>query len=134
MAAITSIHHAALRCRNGEEFARAVQLYRDILGLKTARCWGEGADAAIMLDTGAGMLEIFASGGEEDARGGWVHLAFGVTEPDVLLDAVRRAGFAVTVEAHDIVIPASPPCPARIAFFVGALGEEVELFETRPTQ
>ena len=64
---INGIHHVALKCKGVEEFQKTIHFYKDILGLDVARTWGSGTDAGIMLDTGCGILEIFASA-EEDLR------------------------------------------------------------------
>ena len=43
-------------------------------------------------------------------------LAFAVKDVDACVEAVRAAGYEITVEPNDIVIPSNPPLPARIAF------------------
>lgn len=58
---ISGIHHVALKCQGTEAFEQTVHFYRDILGMKVARSWGEGRNAGIMLDTGSGLMEIFAN-------------------------------------------------------------------------
>ena len=40
----------------------------------------------------------------------------------------RKAGYAVTMEPVDIEIMSKPSLPARIAFIIGPVGEEIELF------
>ena len=42
--------------------------------------------------------------------------------------AETLGGCAVMMEPTDICIDSQPPLPARIAFFTGPTGEEVELF------
>lgn len=125
---ITGIHHVALKCRGVEEFKKTVTFYHDILGLSIARRWGEGEHAAIMLDTGAGMFEIFANGQDRLGAGAFRHLALAVEDTDACVAAVRRAGYEITMEPKDIVIASEPPYPARIAFCIGPVGEEVEFF------
>ncbi len=123
---ITGIHHIALKCRGIEEFNRTVAFYRDLLGLPVAREWGNGT--AVMLDTGAGLLEIFANAEDEPNVGAVRHFALATDDVDACIAAVRAAGYAVTVEPNDICIPSEPPYPARIAFCVGPIGEEIEFF------
>ena len=82
----------------------------------------------MMLDTGAGLLEIFANGMNCPEQGPIRHLAFSVEDTDVCTEAVRNAGYEITVEPKDIVIASNPPYPARIAFCIGPVGEEVEFF------
>ena len=84
-----------------------------------------------MLDTGAGLVEIFSNASEVLGMGAWRHMALNVVDVDSVVFAVRAAGYKITTEPMDIVIPSEPPCPARIAFCVGPLGEEIELFECK---
>ncbi len=126
---VSGIHHIAIKCRGLEEFHRAISFYHDILGLPIARTWGEGEKSAIMIDTGAGMLEIFANAECEPALGAVRHFAFKVADTDALVEAVRAAGYEITKEPTDICIASNPPYPARIAFCIGAAGEEVEFFQ-----
>ena len=128
---ITGIHHVALKCQGVAHFEETVHFYRDILGLTQVRSWGEGEKAATMLDTGAGMLEIFANAPDRLGAGALRHLAFEVKNTDVCLEAVREAGYKVTMEPTDIVIASEPPYPARIAFCIGPVGEEVEFFQVK---
>ncbi len=123
---ITGIHHIALKCRGIEEFNKTVAFYRDVLGLPVAREWGNGT--AVMLDTGAGLLEIFSNAEDEPTVGAVRHFALATDDVDACIAAVRKAGYKVTVEPNDICIPSTPPYPARIAFCMGPIGEEVEFF------
>lgn len=125
---ITGFHHVALKCCGEEEFERTVSFYRDVLGLSVAREWGEGDDRAAMLDTGAGLFEIFANGTDHLGTGALRHLALDVQDTDACVAAVRAAGYEITVEPRDICIPSQPPYPARIAFCLGPVGEEIEFF------
>lgn len=125
---ITGFHHVALKCRGLDEFEKTVAFYRDILGLSVERTWGEGNDSAVMLDTGAGLFEIFANGADRLGAGALRHLALDVEDTDACVEAVRRAGYRITEEPHDICIPSQPPYPARIAFCIGPVGEEIEFF------
>lgn len=128
---IKGIHHIALKCCGEKEFEKTLQFYGEILGLPTVRTWGEGENRAAMLDTGAGILEIFANAPSRLGMGALRHLAFAVTDPDACIEAVRAAGYEVTVEPKDICIPSNPPYPARVAFCIGPVGEEVEFFAQR---
>ena len=125
---VTGIHHIALKCCGVEEFEKTVCFYRDILGLRVVRSWGEGDGQAVMIDTGDAMFEIFANADDRLGAGALRHLALAVEDTDVCVEAVREAGYQVTMEPNDIVIPSNPPYPARIAFCVGPVGEELEFF------
>lgn len=126
---IHGIHHAALKCCGMEEFEKTIAFYRDVLGLTVRRTWGRGENAGAMLDTGSGLMEIFANGRERLAQGAIRHIAFAVENVDACVDAVKQAGYPVFVEPKNIVIPSEPPYPARIAFCVGPVGEQIELFQ-----
>ena len=128
---ITGVHHIVLKCLGIEEFEKTLAFYNGLLGMPVVRRWGSGLNSAVMLDTGAGMLEIFANAAERLSAGALRHLAFAVTDTDACVRAVRDAGYRITVEPTDIVIASNPPYPARIAFCTGPVGEEVEFFQEK---
>ena len=129
---IIGIHHVSLKAKGIEAFEKTVSFYRDILGLSVAKEWGGSSeDRAVMLDTGAGYIEIFSNAPDVLPGGTIRHIALDVTDTDAVIAAVRDAGYRITTEPTDIVIPSSEPCPARIAFFIGPLGEEIEIFQRK---
>ena len=128
---ITGIHHIALKAKGLEAFSRMVAFYHDILGLPIVRTWGSSENPAMMLDTGAGLLELFANAPDELSAGALRHMAFAVEDTDACIEAVRAAGYQITMEPTDIVIASEPPYPARIAFCIGPVGEEVEFFHVK---
>ena len=128
---IKGIHHIALKARGIEEFNKTLDFYCGILGMPVVRRWGEGEKQAVMVDTGAGLLELFSTAEDELGMGALRHLAFCTPDPDACIEAVRAAGYTVTMEPKDIVIGSNPPYPARIAFCIGPVGEEVEFFKER---
>lgn len=121
---IKGIHHVSMKCSNQEEYEKTIHFYKDILGLPVKRSWNAG----IMLDTGAGLIEIFNDGEEKLDKGVIRHFAFAVDDADRCIDTVRKAGYEVFVEPKDVVIASMPPLPARVAFCYGPLGEEIEFF------
>ena len=128
MSFIKGIHHIALEAVGVEAFERTVAFYRDVLGMPVKRSWGEGTGSGAMLDTGAGLMEIFARGLEDKPQGAIRHFALAVDDVDAVVEAVRAAGRPVTDGPKDIVIGSVPPLPARIAFCIGPVGEEIEFF------
>ena len=128
---ITGVHHIALKARGLEAYARLLHFYNELLGMPLVRAWGEGESLGAMVDTGAGMLELFSNATDELGAGALRHLAFAVVDVDVCIEAVRAAGYTVTMEPKDIVIGSVPPYPARIAFCIGPVGEEVEFFQEK---
>lgn len=125
---ISGIHHIAIKCCGIDEYNKTVNFYNKILCLPVARSWGEGESSGIMLDTGAGLFEIFANATDRPSSGALRHIALAVEDVDICVDAVRAAGYEITIEPTDICIASDPPYPARIAFCIGPVGEEVEFF------
>ncbi len=121
---IKGIHHISMKCGGEEELARVKEFYLDILGLSVCREWPEG----IMIDTGNGLIEIFCNGEGERQRGAIRHMALLTDQVDELCTQIKQAGYEVFAEPKDTVINSSPPYPIRVAFCVGPLGEEIELF------
>ena len=124
---IQGIHHVAIKYDGLAKFQEALHFYHDLLGLNVARAWGEGDASAAMIDTGNGMLEIFANG-KNLGNGKIAHIALATQDVDRCIEIIRQAGYPVTIEPKDLVISSQPPLPVRIAFCIGAGGEEVEFF------
>lgn len=78
-----------------------------------------------MFDTGAGLIEIFAKGGENHSEGSVRHFALATDDTDACVKAIREAGYKITVEPTDLTIPAETLFPVRIAFAVGPCGESI---------
>ena len=128
---IKGVHHIALKCMGVEAFEKTVEFYRDVLGLRVVRAWGEGEGSGIMLTTGDAMLEIFASGTDLPGQGAIRHFALATDDVDACVRAVEAAGYEVFIQPKDIVIASTPEFPARIAFCHGPVGEEIEFFQER---
>ena len=126
---ITGVHHIALKAKGEAAYRKLHEFYHVILGMPIVRTWKTGGGDAAMVDTGAGMLELFSTAEDELQMGALRHLAFNVEDPDVCIEAVRAAGYKIIMEPKDIVIGSEPPYPARIAFCIGPVGEEVEFFK-----
>lgn len=127
MSLITGIHHIAMKCVTSEDYDRVCSFYAGTLGLPVVRTWPNG----IMLDTGAGLLEIFRDGEHPMEKGVIRHFAFAVADVDACVKAVTEAGYSIFLGPKEISIPSTPPFPARIAFCTGPLGEEIEFFQER---
>ena len=128
---VKGIHHIAIKAKGLEEFDRTIDFYSNLLGMPVVREWGEGIKKGVMVDTGAGLLEIFANGDDIPPTSLLRHIAFEVENTDACVERVRNAGYKITMEPNDIVIGSVPPLPARIAFCIGPVGEEVEFFELK---
>ena len=124
---VTGIHHVAIKACGVEDYNKTVDFYHNILGMPIFRQWGEGLESGALVDTGAGMMEIFANGEDYPGQGSMRHIAFEVDDVDSYTEAARKAGYKITMEPNDIVIAGD--YPARIAFCIGPVGEEVEFFK-----
>lgn len=126
------IHHIALKCDSPENFRETIHFYQDLYGMETIRTWTTAAGApCIMLDTGAGILEICCNGVDRPGTGALRHIALEVDSVDECIEIARAAGYKITIEPTDICFNSEPPFPARMGFCIGPVGEEVEFFELR---
>lgn len=128
---IKGIHHVAIKAKGMQAFKKTVEFYVEILGLELLRQWEREDGCGVMVDTGGGILEIFSNAECEPERGPLRHIALAVESPDKCIEKVREAGYKVTVEPKDITIPSFTPYNARIAFCIGAAGEEIEFFKEK---
>ena len=62
---IKGIHHVSMKCRKGEQYQKVISFYRDVLGLRVLRTWGENEPDGVMFDTGNGAIEIFTNASDE---------------------------------------------------------------------
>lgn len=131
MIKIKGIHHVAIKANGVEQFEKTINFYKEILGLPLIRRWEKGGAFCAMLDTGSGILELFSNADCEPQLGPLRHIAFEVESVDDCIEAVRAAGYQITVEPKDVDIPSDPVFPIRVGFCIGAAGEEVEFFATR---
>jgi len=124
---IHGIHHVALQYDGLEKFQEAIHFYHELLGLKILRTWGAGDKSAAMLDTGSGILELFAFC-ENKVRGTIDHIALAAKDVDLCINIVRMSGYEITKEPTTLNFPTAEPYSARLAFCVGPGGEKVEFF------
>lgn len=82
----------------------------------------------LMYGAGTSLIEIFPNAEEDLPQGAIRHFALATDDVDSIVETVRKAGYAVTMEPGDIEIMSKPSLPARIAFIIGPVGEEIELF------
>ena len=132
--AITGLHHISMKCKDPALFEMAVSFYKEVLGFEEERRWAEG----VMLrsggsDSGTGgespaRLEIFCNGDGIRELGAVRHFALQTKMVDELAAKVEAAGYEVFIKPKNIVIPSNPEFHARMSFFYGPLGEQVELF------
>ena len=124
MRLIQGVHHVCMKCCDEAQFAKTQDFYGNVLGLPKVREWSGG----VMFDLGGTLLEIFSNDSRNRSMGVWQHIALATKDVDACVKAVSEAGYQITVEPKDIVIASEPPLPARIAFCIGPMGEEIEFF------
>ncbi len=124
---IEGIHHVCIKC-SSKELDKIKHFYGEVLKLPVKRSWGEGEKAGLMFDTGAGLIEVFASAKEHLPQGAVQHFALATKDVDACIEAVRATGYEITVEPKDVEIASEPPFPIRVAFAIGPVGEEIEFF------
>ena len=125
---INGLHHAALRCAGEEEMKRTVLFYCNVLGMSQVRSWGQGRYSGCMIDTGNGLLELFADA-EPGRRPGQVdHIALATDDVDACVRACRSEGLLILQEPRSLILPCESPFSIRIAFVIGMAGEIIEFF------
>lgn len=126
---ISGIHHVCLKCTSLEQFEKTVQFYQDILGLDVIKRWGTEKESGIMLDSGSGLIEIFANAEHELQQGAIRHFALAAEDVDACVAAVRENGYKITVLPKTITPTWKAGSSAKIAFCIGPVGEEIEFFQ-----
>ena len=127
---VQGIHHVCIRCEKSE-IEEVKEFYQGVLGMPVIRSWGEPELAGFMFDTGAGLVEVFTDAEGQLPQGSIRHFALKTDDVDGCVKAVREAGYPITVEPKDIVIPSQPEFPVRVAFCNGPTGEEIEFFQEK---
>lgn len=112
---VQGIHHVCIRCEK-PEIEKVKEFYQGVLGMPVIRSWGEPELAGFMFDTGAGLVEVFTDAEGQLPQGSIRHFALKTDDVDGCVKAVREAGYPITVEPKDIVIPSQPEFPVRVAF------------------
>ena len=118
------IHHISMKCQNEEEYMKVRSFYTETLQLSVIK----ECEACILLDTGAGIVEIFRDGTELLEKGVIRHFAFAVDDVQACVNAVEAAGYEVFIAPKTVHIGGDSAFPAIIAFCYGPLGEEIEFF------
>ena len=124
---IQGIHHICIKC-DKSEIEKVKNFYGDVLGMPIVRSWGEEVTEGLMFDTGAGLIEVFTNATTPLPQGAVRHFALRTGDVDKCVEVVKNAGYEVIIEPKDIVIQSAVSFPARIAFAIGPVGEEIEFF------
>lgn len=123
---IQGMHHVSMKCSNAEEYAAVRAFYTELLRIPVLTEWETG----ILLDTGAGIVEIFQDETAEKLEQGVIrHFAFAVKDVEACVAAVRAGGYPILIEPKTVAIGGNAAFSAKIAFCKGALGEKIEFFQ-----
>ena len=126
MSLIKGTHHIALKCADKEKLQEMERFYCGLLGLEAIRHWEDGT--GFFLWTGNSILEINVGEGVP-TQGSIHHFALLTDDVDECVRRVREAGYEITTEPDNLVLPhAEKPMPIRMAFCKGPVGEDVEFF------
>lgn len=125
---ITGIHHIALKVA---DFDRAMRFYCDTLGLRFIRSWGDETKKAAMLDTGAGIIELFSGGAADAPEGLFIHLALSSDDVDGDYQRALAGGATTHKKPMDCAVKSSSGMDmnVRLAFVVSPTGEIVEFLK-----
>jgi glyoxylase I family protein len=125
-------HHLSMRV---VDLAASIAFYTEGLGCAIKATWGQADRRTVLLDTGDGNYLELSGGAATPPQAGTTiaHFALRTTDCDRAVEAARAAGAEVTVEPKDVMLPADPPIPARIAFCKGPDGELIEFFQNEMT-
>ena len=126
---IKGLHHVSLKTCEQAEYETTIHFYRDILGLDVIRTWNNGS--FIMLNAGNAIVEISNNADTDLPQGAVRHFAFETESVDNCVAVLRAEGYPITVEPKNVDLAPDPdhPYPARIAFCIGPVGEEIEFFQ-----
>ena len=124
---ITGVHHVCVKCRP-EELEKVQKFYGELLDFRLSEAGVSRRWKGLMYGAGTSLIEIFPNAEEDLPQGAIRHFALATDDVDSIVETVRKAGYAVTMEPVDIEIMSKPSLPARIAFIIGPVGEEIELF------
>ena len=105
------MHHAALRCFGKAEMDAVITFYCNVLGMKRLRSWGKDTEAGAMLDTGSGVIELFANAEPGRKPGQVDHIALATDKVDDCMAVCAKEGLKVIMAPQDIVVPCETPLP-----------------------
>ena len=120
---IEGMHHVCIKCTK-DKINEVKSFYGELLGLPIIRSWGDG----FMFDTGNSIVEVFTDAEEQLSQGAIRHFAFKTSNVEKCIETVRAAGYKITVEPKDLLIPSDPELLVHVAFCIGPVGEEIEFF------
>jgi glyoxylase I family protein len=126
---VKGIHHLSLRCKNLEKYNETINFYKNILGLTVFKEFELNDFPVTMLDTGAGIIEVFSDAKIDMPTGIVQHFALKTDDVDTCINAVQKAGYKITEMPKDYIInDKKGDYPIKFAFCIGPVGEILEFF------
>ena len=111
----------------------SMKLYQDVLGMTPVTNFTMPDKDVYILDIGDGShIELFhipdasIKGSDNTGNHPLLHIALATSDTEESIEKVRAAGYSVTMEP---VVLDIGKFSAKIAFFTGPSGEEIEFFE-----
>ncbi len=130
---LVGFEHAGM---TASDMDRTVHFYCELMGLRLALRKRQSAGELAFLDTGGGMLEIFAPDGPiaparevPPGEAGVRHLTFAVTDVDDMVARLEASGVSIAERPRDAH---NPEMVRRVAFVRDPDGMLVELVERTP--
>ncbi len=130
---VKGLHHVALRCTGLENYQETLDFYLNIIGMKLRYSWGEGLNAASMLELNGGVLEIFAQGRAAGDIGAVNHFCFATDDPVSAAVKVAEAGYPVLVPPTEVRLDLTAPSRSELklvySYCMGPVGEVIEFYK-----
>ncbi|MCI8331714.1 MAG: VOC family protein [Clostridiales bacterium] len=122
---IKGIAHVAL---GAADFEKSCAFYSGALQLPIFACWGEKPNRCVLIDTGAGYLEIFEDS-QKYEKGHWMHVALQTEDVAAAYELAIKNGAVSKTAPKTVHIMSTPEeHDFTVAFVYGPDGEEVEFF------
>lgn len=126
---IKGLHHVSIKTNGAEQFNKTVDFYCNLLGMSIIRRWQNGDVLGAMINAGNTIIELGSNADAQHSISPIRHIALLVDSVDECVKAVSDAGYEIIIQPKNVEIPSDPVYRVRIAFCIGAAGEEVEFFE-----
>jgi len=124
------MHHVTV---NTNDIEASMKLYQDVLGMSQVTKFSLPDKEVYLLDIGDDShIELFhvpdssSNTAAEHCEHPLQHIALATSDTEGSIEKVRAAGYSVTMEPVTLDLG---NLSAKIAFFIGPSGEEIEFFE-----
>ena len=126
---IKGMHHVSIKTNGVKQYNKTVDFYCNLLGMDIIRQWQNGDVLGAMINAGNTIIELGSNADADHSLSPIRHIALLVDSVDECVKLVSDAGYEIIIQPKNVEIPSDPSYKVRIAFCIGAAGEEVEFFE-----